>query len=158
VPLLDGLAEVQAEHRAACVEAINTFRQDHGLLPLTVCSRITEYDALGLQLRLQGAIVVQPLTRAQVDDYLTQIGEPLAAVGQVLHEDPLLWELLDTPLMLIIMTLAYAGQPVEPLRTPGTLIERRQSLFLAYVNRMFRRRRAVTRYPRQQTEWWHWPG
>ena len=33
LPLLDGLDEVQAEHRAACADAINTFRQDHGLLP-----------------------------------------------------------------------------------------------------------------------------
>jgi hypothetical protein len=154
LPLLDGLDEVQAEHRTACADAINTFRQDHGLLPLAVCSRITEYEALGVQLRLQGAIVVQPLTRAQVNDYLTQIGEPLAAVRQVLQDDPLMWELLDTPLMLTIVTLAYAGQPAEALRAPGTLVERRQSLFTAYVNRMFQRRSAVTRYTREQTERW----
>jgi hypothetical protein len=153
-PLLDGLDEVQAEHRAACADAINTFRQDHGLLPLAVCSRITEYDALGAQLRLQGAIVVQPLTHTQVESYLMQIGEPLAAVRQVLQEDPLLWELLDTPLMLTIVTLAYAGLPAEALRTRGTLIERRQSLFATYVTRMFQRRSAVTRYTREQTERW----
>ena len=34
LPLLDGLDEVALEHRAACVEAINSFRQEHGLLPL----------------------------------------------------------------------------------------------------------------------------
>ena len=34
LPLLDGLDEVQAEHRAACADAINIFRQDNGLLPL----------------------------------------------------------------------------------------------------------------------------
>ena len=142
LPLLDGLDEVQAEHRAACADAINTFRQDHGLLPLAVCSRITEYEALGVQLRLQGAIVVQPLTRPQVDSYLTQVGQPLAAVREALQEDPTLWELLDTPLMLTIVTLAYAGQPAEALRTRGTLVERRQSLFATYVNRMFQRRSA----------------
>jgi predicted NACHT family NTPase len=42
LPLLDGLDEVASEHRAACVEAINTFRRDHGLLPLAVCSRVTD--------------------------------------------------------------------------------------------------------------------
>jgi hypothetical protein len=154
LPLLDGLDEVQAEHRAACIDAINTFRQDHGLLPLAVCSRITEYEAMGLQLRLQGAIVVQPLTRPQVNSYLAQVGHPLAAVRAALQDDPLLWELLDTPLMLTIVTLAYAGQRAEALRTCGTLVERRQSLFTAYVNRMFQRRSAVTRYTRQQTERW----
>jgi predicted NACHT family NTPase len=66
LPLLDGLDEVAPAHRAACVEAINAFRQEHGLLPLVVCSRSTEYEASGLQLRLQGAMVVQPLTRVQV--------------------------------------------------------------------------------------------
>jgi len=140
LPLLDGLDEVQAEHRAACVDAINTFRQEHGLLPLVVCSRITEYDTLGLQLRLQGAIVVQPLTRLQVNSYLAQVGHPLAAVRAALQDDPLLWELLDTPLMLTVVTLAYAGQPAEALRTRGTLAERRQSLFATYVERMFQRR------------------
>lgn len=154
LPLLDGLDEVQSEHRAACIDAINAFRQGHGLLPLAVCSRITEYDALGVQLRLQGAIIVQPLTRAQIDNYLTQIGKPLAAVRQVLQEDPLLWELLDTPLMLTIVTLAYAGQPAEAFHTRGTPVEQRQFLFTAYVNRMFQHRSAVTRYTRQQTERW----
>jgi predicted NACHT family NTPase len=62
LPLLDGLDELKAEARAACVEAMNTFRQDHGLLPLVVCSRIADYEALGSQLRLQGVVAVQPLS------------------------------------------------------------------------------------------------
>ncbi len=53
LPLLDGLDEVQAEHRAGCVDAINTFRQDYGLLPLVVCSRVGDYEALGPRLRLR---------------------------------------------------------------------------------------------------------
>jgi DNA polymerase III delta prime subunit len=154
LPLLDGLDEVQAEHRVACADAINTFRQEHGLLPLAVCSRITEYEALAVRLRLQGAVVVQPLTRPQVDSYLAQVGQPVAAVRAALQEDPLLWELLDTPLMLTVVTLAYAGQPVEGLRTGETLAERQQSLFTTYVNRMVQRRSAVTCYPRPQTEHW----
>ena len=59
LPLLDGLDEVQSEHRAACADAINTFRRDHGLLPLAVCSRITEYGARG-SATAAGAIVAQP--------------------------------------------------------------------------------------------------
>ena len=56
--------------------------------------------------------------------------------------------------MLTVVTLAYAGQPAEALRTRGTLVERRQSLFATYVHRMFQRRSAVTRYTRPQTERW----
>jgi eukaryotic-like serine/threonine-protein kinase len=154
LPLLDGLDEVKAEERADCVKAINSFRQEHGLLPLVVCSRVADYEALGTQLRLQGAIVVQPLTHAQVETYLAQIGPPAAAVHEALREDPTLWELLDTPLMLFVMTLTYAGQPVAALRTSGTLQERRRYLFEHYVDRMFQRRSASRPYPRPQTEHW----
>jgi eukaryotic-like serine/threonine-protein kinase len=154
LPLLDGLDEVAAEYRAACVEAINTFRQEHGLLPLVVCSRMADYEAVGTRLQLQGALVVQPLTRSQVESYLTQVGRPLVAVHEALGNDPTLWELLDTPLMLTIVTLAYAGQPVaEPRR--GNLSEpQNRPLFATYINRMFQRRGVSTRYTHQQTEHW----
>jgi hypothetical protein len=82
------------------------------------------------------------------------VGQPLAAVHKVLRDDTILWELLDTPLMLTIVTLAYAGQPIQTLRTQKTLEERRQHLFAAYADRMFRRRSAGTSYTRQQTEHW----
>jgi predicted NACHT family NTPase len=62
LPLLDGLDEVAANYRGACVEAINTYREEHGLVPLTVCSRVPDYEVLRTNLHLQGAIVVQPLT------------------------------------------------------------------------------------------------
>ena len=154
LPLLDGLDEVAAVHRAACVEAINTFRQEHGLLPLVASSRVADYEALEARLRLQGALVVQPLTPAQVDSYLTQIGEPLAALREAIRDEPMLWELLDTPLMLTIVTLACTGELVETLRLRGTPDEWRQHLFAAYVDRMFRRRSAITDYTRPQTERW----
>jgi DNA polymerase III delta prime subunit len=154
LPLLDGLDEVAAEHRAACVEAINIFRQDHGLLPLVVCSRVDDYDTLDTRLRLQGAIVAQPLTPQQVESYLTQVGAPLAAVRQALQQDSTLWELLDTPLMLYVVTLAYAGEVGEILLIQGTLAERREHLFETYVDRMFQRRRPITADAREQTERW----
>jgi hypothetical protein len=115
---------------------------------------VADYEALGTRLRLQGAVVVQPLTRAQIEGYLTQIGEPLAAVRQALQEDPTLWELLETPLMLTIVTLTYAGEPCTAFYASGTPEAKRRDLFAAYVDRMFRRRSAMTRYTRQQTERW----
>src|SRR5262249_42735236 len=80
LPLLDGLDEVKQEHRDACAEAINTFRRSHGLLPIVVCSRRTEYEAMTLKLRLQGALVAQPLTAQQIDHYLTELGSAASAV------------------------------------------------------------------------------
>jgi predicted NACHT family NTPase len=43
LPLLDGLDEVALEHRAACVDAINVFRQQHWLIAMVVCSRSHDY-------------------------------------------------------------------------------------------------------------------
>ena len=56
--------------------------------------------------------------------------------------------------MLYVTTLAYAEEIGEILHLQGTLAERRQHLFATYVDRMFRRRRAITTYTRQQTERW----
>jgi predicted NACHT family NTPase len=66
LPLLDGLDEVAPEHRAACVDAINAFRQQHGLVPLAVCCRMADYEALPTRMQLSGAILIQPLSRPQV--------------------------------------------------------------------------------------------
>jgi hypothetical protein len=50
--------------------------------------------------------------------------------------------------------LAYVGESVDVLRTRGTPAERRQHLFAAYVDRMFRRRSAMADYTRPETERW----
>ena len=153
LPLLDGLDEVKPAHRAACVEAINAFRKAHDL-PLVICSRTADYQALAVPLRLYGAIVVQPLSPQQVDSYLTKIGTAGAAVQRAMGHDPMLGEMLDSPLMLNIVTVAYAGQPESQPRLIGTLKEQRDHLFGAYVDQMFRRRGIVRRYTLQQTIHW----
>jgi TIR domain/NACHT domain len=63
LPLLDGLDEVAPKHRNACVEAINTFRKEHGFVHIVVCSRTEEYETLTARPRLPCAVVVQALTQ-----------------------------------------------------------------------------------------------
>ena len=154
LPLLDGLDEVAAEHRDACVEAINEYRKAYGFVPLAVCSRIADYEALSTKLRLQGAIVLQPLTKAQVDDYLKRVGRPLAAVRAALRDDPTLWELMDNPLILTIVALAYKDTSAAKLRASGIAEERRKQLFDDYIAAMFARpgRSTSTAYPRPTTQ------
>ena len=154
LPLLDGLDEVALEHRAACVGAINTFHQQHGLVPLVVCSRVADYETLTVRLRLLGAVLVQPLTRGQVDHYLEQAGEPLAGVRAALCGDPTLWELLETLLMLSIVALTYQGRSAVEVSATGTLEERRAHLFAAYTDAMFKRRGKALPYTQQQTTRW----
>jgi predicted NACHT family NTPase len=78
--LLDGLDEVAPAHRARCVEAINAFRKHCDLIPIVICSRLADYEALRVRLRLAGAVVIQALSRQQIDDYLERAGPPLAGV------------------------------------------------------------------------------
>lgn len=59
--------EVTQPYRADCVKAINTFRQHH-LMPMAICCRTAEHEALTIALKLQGAIVLKPLTPQQIDD------------------------------------------------------------------------------------------
>ncbi|MGB9204913.1 MAG: hypothetical protein WCB94_13225, partial [Terriglobales bacterium] len=153
LPLLDGLDEVKPAHRATCVEAINAFRKAHDL-PLAICSRTADYQALDVPLQLDGAIIVQPLSPQQVDSYLTEIGTAGAAVKRAMDHDPMLREMLDSPLMLNIVTVAHADQPESQPRLSGTLKERRDHLFGAYVDQMFRRRGIVRRYTPQRTVHW----
>jgi len=120
LPLLDGLDEVRHNQRNACVEMINTFREENGLLPMVVCSRIADYQALSHRLKLQGAITLQPLTQAQVNDYLNQAGDELQAVRTILDEDEKLRRLVTSPLMLNIVTLAYHGYDLEEIHPRWT--------------------------------------
>jgi len=152
--LLDGLDEVKLERREACVKAINDFRQEHGLTPLVVCSRIADYEALTTRLKLRGAVLLQPLTSQQVDQYLAGTGAELAVVRETLEHDATFQELAQTPLMLSVMTLAYRGVSAKDLQSLDTTEARRRYVFDAYVQRMFERRGIDECYSPEQTIYW----
>ena len=151
LPLLDGLDEVASDHRHACVDAINNFRRDHGLLPIAVCSRTADYEALGSKLRMRSAIAVQPLTRLQIHACLEQVPEQGRALRGALTEDPSFFELLETPLMLWVAILAFGESSLDCSKREESLDQRRRQLFAGYINAMFKRRSVETRYTPQQT-------
>jgi hypothetical protein len=82
--LLDGLDEVAPADQEACVSAINNFAETFGLGGLVVTSRLEEYTALPVRLRLGGAIRLQPLTAEQVDAYCASGGNALAGLRAAL--------------------------------------------------------------------------
>ncbi len=137
LPLLDGLDTVQAECRAACVEAINQFGRQKGLFSLAVSCRESDYEATAAKMELQGAVLVQPLRRKDVSAYWERLGEPAESVRQLLVGDPELWSLLDTPLMVDVVTRAYENQSAGNLKAHGSIKERRRHIFKTYVARMF---------------------
>lgn len=139
--LLDGLDEVQAKARDACVKAINAYRTEHGFVDMVVCSRIHDYEDLSDQLLLNGAIVIQPLTDEQVQTYLQQFGPTSEMASHLIESDSELAELARSPLMLNIIVQAYRDVSTETLPEAQTVEERRQQVFKLYVDNVLEDRR-----------------
>lgn len=157
LPLLDGLDEVAAEAQSACVEAVNTYHQDHGLLPLVICCRTNDYFAQKKRMQLGSSVEIQPLTPQQVDRYLSTLGQHLGPVRAALIHDQELQELLSTPLMLNVMALAYQDQSVTDLLQADTPGLRQERLFATYIKHMLERRGGRAAYtPEQTTRWLSW--
>jgi hypothetical protein len=152
--LLDGLDEVAEGKRADCIKAINTYCAAQRPLRLVVCSRSAEYAAAGAQLHLNAAVELAPLTLPQVGAALKDVPKA-RGVLVALRDDPLLRELLTTPLMLNITLLAYAGQPLPDVQA-RTLDERRAALFGAYARRMLQQRPVAPFTHRQVVRGLHW--
>ncbi|MCB0209662.1 MAG: NACHT domain-containing protein [Anaerolineae bacterium] len=154
LPLLDGLDEVKAEHRAACVEQINRLAADVGLQGVVVCSRMKEYAALDVRLGFVGAIYLLPLTPDQIDEYLGQAGAKLAGLRGALQQDSGQREMAQSPLMLNIMSLAYQNVSAAELDQPelNTDEAHRSRLFDTYITRMFKRKGNQQFYDPKQTK------
>jgi hypothetical protein len=159
LPLLDGLDEVRAENRSECVGAINAYYKEHGLAGIAVCSRTEEYGLLKAKLALAGAILIQPLAEEQITDYPASFGTKLAGLYKALKLDTVLKEMAHSPLMLGVMSLAYADVSFEDvLRGELDSVEaRRKRLFDTYVTRMFKRKGIAKGYtPEQTVKWLSW--
>ena len=138
--LLDGLDEVKADLRKACVQKINEFIKKYGPTKVVVCSNIEEYEDIGVKLEFEGAIFIRPLTSEQVNEYLDNAVEKQVAVKSLLQQDTKLQELAMSPLMLSILTQAcqgYQGKTVEHLSQKGSLEELTKDVFDVYIERMF---------------------
>lgn len=162
LPLLDGLDEVAEAHRPACAEAINRFHLEHGQLPMVVCCRTGPYETLGVRLELRGAVVILPLTPAQVERYLTEAGGGRLDVRALLSSDRQLRELLTTPLFLSIVVRTYGedreARPAPRDALPRPLPERRRHVLVDYVEAMLTRARAAAPAysPAETVHWLAW--
>jgi DNA polymerase III delta prime subunit len=159
LPLLDGLDEVKEEQREACIEMLNVFRLDHGLVNIAVCSRYDDYYRLSAQLKLQSAMAIKPLTPQQIVNYLEHAGTQLEAILTLIQRDRILQEMIGSPLMLSILTLTYRGITTDKLPTLTSSERWREYLFDTYVQQMFQRRGFEEHYAKSQTvNWLMWLG
>ncbi|MBE2223102.1 MAG: NACHT domain-containing protein [Anaerolineae bacterium] len=153
--LLDGLDEVAEEAREACITAVNDFKA-HYPAEIIICSRTEDYARLQNRLNLGTAVHIQPLTNAQIHDYLNREDLGLTAVRDSLGSDSELNELAHSPLFLSIMTLAYRGISRADLDSFDSIADRRRHLFDRYVNEMFARRplRNTAYYQKEKSLQW----
>lgn len=141
--LLDGLDEVQIEHRGACVAAINAFvAGEGGGAPggIAVCSRFDEYQEVAREagaLDLGAAIYLQPLSEEQVGRYLDAAAPHVQGLRAAWEADAGVRELARNPLMLSTMSLAFEHRTFDASREAGGTL--RDRLLGAYVERVFER-------------------
>jgi hypothetical protein len=135
LPLLDGLDEVPARHRAGAIRAINRAIELGRLPGLLVTSRSKEYLDEGSSLGLSVAMRLHPLSPTTVDE-LRDTVTPLSRLtpGQWGNLRPL----LDSPLALSLLSSALGSGPLALATTPrGTA--QLGDLLDVYIERMIRR-------------------
>jgi hypothetical protein len=155
--LLDGLDEVAFAYRDTCVDTINTFRRQHQLTDMVVCSRVTDYDALTRHLDLRSGILLQGLTEAQINAYLED--EAYAGVREVMKTDPILQSFAPTPFLLNAIGTAYRGESPASLRLPSSddpNKARRDDLIGRFVNQHMKAHSSNTYPPAQTGHYLRW--
>ena len=132
--LLDSLDEMPAEYIVDCIAAINAFRQTHGLADVVVCCRQEAYETAvrdyGARLQLNGAVLIRPLTTAQIHQYAP------ASLVETIFQDEALLEMAQSPLNLNMMQSAIHGN--DDARQDSAAFTRSR-LFDQYVHHMVRR-------------------
>src|SRR5690606_17441259 len=126
--LLDGLDEVSQVSRDACVQAINLFGEQHSGR-LAVCCRVADYEALPYKLNMGMGIRIKPLSKSQIEDYLQRPELSLETVYKLWQTDEASQKLVETPLFLSVITMAYRGLDREALNMPNTKTEWQAHLY-----------------------------
>lgn len=138
--LLDGLDEVGADKRNACITEINRFLEESTVMGIATCCRFKEYIELDTKLTLNGAIRLKLLSKEKIMNYLHGAGASYLGLIQLLKKDPSLLQLAETPFMLSLMMKIYQHFPEDQRleTTARTINDRKRQLLDAYVKRQFR--------------------
>jgi hypothetical protein len=142
--LLDGLDEVEESSRAKLEPVLQGLRSNYQIGQLAVTCRTQDYERLPGRLSLYGAVHIRPLTRRQVLEYFAAVGPALDGARAAIEQDEELWELVNSPLMLNVMMLAYQGRAPEDV-TAGGVADLRRDLFDTFVCEVLSRNRKAGR-------------
>ncbi|HKH44795.1 MAG TPA: DUF4062 domain-containing protein, partial [Thermoanaerobaculia bacterium] len=141
LPLLDGLDEIPSKNaRSSCVKAINDHLEDKGLQNpgmAVTCHWHVYRELPGRLHRLETAVLLRPLTPAQVDRHLAGSEPAFSGLRTALARDAGLRELAGTPLMVYLLKRTFPGEALEPL-PPGLAKDQTAPLWEAFVTRMLK--------------------
>ncbi len=144
--LFDSLDEVAAQHRAACVEAINAMRHDAGLVPIAVSCRTAAYRELmdsAVRLDLDSAIELQPLSATEVDWHLESLGVEFPERRPADGDGRALRSILGNPLMLSLFLERIEAAPPPAADTEDP----RGQLLTRYAQKLLDRASPSLPYP-----------
>ncbi len=146
LPLLDGLDETLWQE--SCVEAINQFRESAYRPPgLVVCSRKEEYEFINAKLKLNGAICLQPVAKAEIQKYFADV-KCLNLWTKIKNYDSFL-KLLESPLMLKFMVLVGQEMLLEDEVIFKSTKELEENLLDAYIQQMLKQEIKNVSYSQQ---------
>ncbi|MEM7132492.1 MAG: NACHT domain-containing protein [Chloroflexota bacterium] len=149
--LLDGLDEVDAEHRQDCVDAINTFCSST-MVFMVYTSRYQDYGTLERRLDVKATVILQALDEATIDDYVQHAGPNFAKLRTVLQTRTELLELARSPLMLNIMLRTFDDSSSHLLDYKFTT---QKTLFNEYIKaRLSDVQNCAERYTAKETIHW----
>ncbi len=131
LPLIDGFDRVSPELSEHCLEKINKFSVDFQPKHLVVCSSFVAYKNCQNKLRVNAAVLLQPLTNSQIQDYLLVARS--RELWNYIQDEPELLNLAKTPLMLSMMTLAYEEILIAAWRRITSKQGREKYLLNAYI-------------------------
>ncbi len=103
---------------------------------ILITCRVTDYEQLGEQATLNGAIILHALTNSQISDYLRAQPELLT----LLQSDDDLLDMIRTPLLMSFFAFAYDGadeaerQQFAELKSAGEL---RDKIFDRYIRQRY---------------------
>ncbi len=146
LPLLDGLDETLWQE--SCVEAINQFRESAYRPPgLVVCSRKEEYEFINAKLKLNGAICLKPVAKAEIQKYFADV-KCLNLWTKIKNYDSFL-KLLESPLMLKFMVLVGQEMLLEDEVIFKSTKELEENLLDAYIQQMLKQEIKNVSYSQQ---------
>ena len=138
--LLDGLDEVAEDDRRECSSGIKKFLASYGVNSVLVTSRTIPGEDPAAELNLGSAVEIVPLSI----DSLAASGSLPQPISELSESDLKDWarELLDTPLMVSVASVALSQLTTEQLRTTPKNV-RRSLIFDAYVTTAIDKPRSI---------------